>query len=380
MDREVERALVRECIERVQQKRPTMDEAERLVSVEEYRDPARFELEMARLFRPAMNVVGHTGEIENAGDFVTRELHGAPALLVRQDDGSVKAFLNVCRHRGATVELRQSGHCKRFVCPYHAWTYSRDGALASVRFPEGFPTLDIADTKLVELPCREIAGLLFVGGEQSASALPDGTDALAAELTALGLAEPHVALRTTTREWKSNWKLIVDGGLEAYHFRIAHKDTIAGFFPDNVSLYALLGDHLRTVLPRKSVVELEGQPEEEWRLRKHTHLVYNVAPNATLLVQAGHFELIRMTPLSVDTTRIDLTTLVPTSSLEPHLEKATAFFEANHAFSVKTLDEDFSLGEQIQRGLHTNANEHFRFARYEGALGAWHDRVDHKLG
>ncbi len=134
------------------------------------------------------------------------------------------------------------------------------------------------------------------------------------------------------------------------------------------------------MLPRKSVVELATQPEEQWRLRAHTHLVYNVAPNATLLVQAGHFELIRMTPLSVETTRIELTTLAPTASLEPHLEKATAFFEANHAFSVKTLDEDFSLAEQIQRGLRTNANASFRFARYEGALGAWHDRIDAKLG
>ncbi len=380
MDREREKALVRECIERVRQKRPTMDEAERLVPVDEYRDPARFELEMARLFQPAMHVLGHGGEIANAGDFVTRELNGAPVLLVRQDDGSAKAFLNVCRHRGATVELRQAGHCKRFVCPYHAWTYARDGALASVRFPEGFPTLDVASTKLAELPCREVAGLLFVGASPAAAELPEGSEPLAEELRALGLAVPHAALRTTTREWKANWKLIVDGGLEAYHFRIAHRDTIAGFFPDNVSLYELIGDHLRTVLPRTSVVELEGQPESQWRLRKHTHLVYNVAPNATLLVQAGHFELIRMTPLSVGTTRIDLTTLVPTTSLEPHLEKATAFFEANHAFSVKTLDEDFSLAEQIQRGLHTNANEHFRFARYEGALDAWHRRVDAKLG
>jgi len=130
------------------------------------------------------------------------------------------------------------------------------------------------------------------------------------------------------------------------------------------------------VLPRTSLLALDEQPKSEWRIRKHTNLLYSLFPNASLLVQEDHVVLIIMTPLSVGETHIELASLVPAS---PRSERAEQYFRANHAFTVKALDEDFEIAEQIQRGASTGANEHYRFARFEAALSRWHGQIEARL-
>lgn len=382
MERAKEIELLSQCLELTRAERAFVTEDEEaLIPVARYRDTVRFEEERDVLFRPSFNVVAHASQIASPGDFITRDVLGTPVILVRDKDGSAKAFINVCRHRGATVELKERGKCRRFVCPYHAWAYETDGSLAVARQPEGFPTLDVEGTSLLGLPCVEAGGLLFVCPDPDApiAELDEPTRAVVAELEWLGSAE-SIVCESETRVWKANWKLIVDGGLESYHFKIAHRNTIAGFFPDNVSTFEFLGDHIRSILPRSSILTLAAQPESSWDIRQHTHMLYSIAPNASILVQERHFELILMTPLSADLTRVEIATVAPIPTSGERSEKAKAYLAANHAFTKKTLDEDFEIAEQIQRGMKTGANEHFRFATFEGALTQWHRRLEARLG
>ena len=382
MERAKEIALLSQCLELTRARQAFVTEAEEtLIPVERYVDPARFEEERDVLFRPSLNVVAHASHLASPGDFITRDVLGTPVIVVRAVDGSAKAFINVCRHRGATVELRERGSCRRFVCPYHAWAYETDGSLAVARHPQGFPTLDVERTSLRELPCVEAGGLLFVCPEPNApvAELDEATRTIIAELEWLGSNESTVC-ESATRVWNANWKLIVDGGLESYHFKIAHRNTIAGFFPDNVSTFELVGEHVRSILPRSSILTLAEQPEVDWDIRKHTHMLYSIAPNASILVQERHIELILMTPLSVDQTRVEIATVAPMPSSGERSEKAKAYLAANHAFTRQTLDEDFEIAERIQRGMKTGANEHFRFATFEGALAQWHRRLEARLG
>ena len=379
VERTKEIALLSECLELVRDKRALITDEEALIPVARYLDASRFAAER-RLLRRSLNVVGHGSQIAAPGDFITRDVLGTPVLAVRDDDGNARAFVNVCRHRGATVELREEGHCKRFVCPYHAWTYRTDGSLATLRHRDGFPTLDVENTSLVELPCREASGLLWVCPDSNVEhpEPDDATRRLLAELEWLGSPSSTV-FASEKKVWQANWKLIVDGGLEAYHFKVAHRNTIAGFFADNVSTFELLGDHIRFILPRLSILELSDRPESEWNIREHTHLLYSIAPNASVLVQERHFELIVMTPLAPDRTAIEISTIAPAPGPGERSEKARSYLAANHAFTKQTLDEDFEIAEQIQRGMHTGANEVFRFAGFEGALTRWHRRLEQKL-
>ncbi len=380
MEHQKQVELLQRCLELTAREEQYVTDDEFLVPVDKYVDRERFDAEVARFFKRSANVAAHSSELPEPGDFVTRTVVDTPVIIVRQKDGRASAFINVCRHRGATVELRERGRCRRFVCPYHAWAYETDGTLAVVRQPHGFPTLDRAKHGLVRLPCFESAGLVWVCPEPGAvPGAPDvPTRAILDELHGLG-ATDSVVFASTPHIWHANWKLLVDGGLESYHFRIAHRKTIAEFFPDNTSTYEFVGSHVRTVLPRRSILDLANQSKDEWRIRDHTHLVYQLAPNGIVLMQKGYFDLLITTPLAPDRTRVDLMAIVPHPGPDGFTAKSREFWEANHQFTKKTLDEDFTLAEQIQRGIASGANDRFRFAGFEGALTRWHQQLDSKL-
>lgn len=378
MNRDTELRLIRESLATVGAARPPADGAEREVPVELYLDRVRYDVEVERFHRGAYNLVAHRSELATPGAFRTMDVVGAPVILVRDDAGRARAFLNVCRHRGATVELREHGQCKRFVCPYHAWTYRTDGGLDHVRHRDGFPSLDVDATSLKELPCVERGPFVWVCPDPDATPRFDaGAERLIDELA--GFDDGYAVYRRERRVWRANWKLFVEGGIESYHFKIAHRETIASLFTDTRSTYEVYDGHLRSVLPKSTLAELAERPESEWRLAEHANILYTINPNATALVQGGHYALISMSPVDIDATQIDIATVgrpVPEGAAG---EKVRAFLEANHTFTLKTLEEDFRLAEQIQRGLATPANTHLRFATFEGALGAWHDHLDARL-
>jgi nitrite reductase/ring-hydroxylating ferredoxin subunit len=111
--------------------------------------------------------VAHAGQLPEAGSFVTADAAGAPLLVIRQDDGSVRAVANVCRHRGARVETEPAGRRKMFACPYHRWCYTRTGALRSIPFEDGFAGAGRADLGLAEHPSALTGNLVWVVPDRS---------------------------------------------------------------------------------------------------------------------------------------------------------------------------------------------------------------------
>lgn len=377
MDVAKQRELLEACRGPALERRRPLGGDETHVPVSLYLDPERFVAERA-LQRRSLNLVAHSSELPTPGRFLSIDVGGTPVLLVRGNDGVARAFLNVCRHRGARVERRASGHCKRFVCPYHAWTYHTDGTLAHVRHPEGFPSVEDETISLTALACVEEGPFLWVCPTPGLTPpLDDDARGLVAEIEGLGLGGLSVHAREG-KVWTANWKLLVEGGLESYHFKIAHRGTVGPLFTDTGSVYTVYGDHLRSVLPRTSVSSLSPD-DGPWSLLEHANVLYTFSPNASILAQDGHFAVILMTPLAIDQTRIDLLTVGRPAPEGEAGARRRAFLESNHAFTVKTLEEDFALAEEIQRGLATGANDTLRFGRYEDALTAWHQRLDERL-
>ena len=144
-----------------------------------------------------------------------------------------------------------------------------------------------------------------------------------------------------------------------------------------MSSYERFGPHLRSILAKRSLTELSEQPVADWRLRDHSQVLYSIFPVNQLLVQADHFAWIQLEPLSASSTRIRLSTLAPADRLESDAD--LAHWAKNHAITRKTLAEDFVIGESIQSGLESGANEHLRFGRFEGALADFNATVDSRL-
>ena len=364
MDRALELNLIEELLGLREAKTHFLDQAIEFNSVDHYQSEIIFNEERESIFARLPAVAAHVCEIPNPGDFVKREAAGRSIIVTRDAEGKARAFLNVCRHRGTLLVSEESGCKHRFTCPYHAWTYANSGELVSAPHLEsGFPDLDKAQYSLKALQCDERFGFIWVVANPEVTVDFEHYFApIADEAEALDLADMAIA-REEKKIHKSNWKILVEGGLESYHFKVAHRKTIGPYFEDNLSSYQMLGDHMRSVLMRSSMHTLKELPPSQWRLRDHANIIYTFFPTTQLLVQQDHIVWINSRPVSATETELRLVTLAPTSRLEDD-----TYWEKNHRITSNTLNEDFVIGESIQAGLATGANEQMTFGRFEGAL------------
>ena len=376
MERAIELELIEELVELKQTKTPFLDSDIGTADVGHYTDPARFESENKAIFRRMPHAAAHVSELAGPGDYRRIELAGLPVLLTRDKEGAAHAFLNVCRHRGAQL-VEEEGGCKhRFTCPYHAWTYSSGGDLIGApHFDSGFPGMDKGELSLKPLPLREAMGLIWVvptPGENFDFDAWLGT--IGDEFGALDLENATIAAEDTL-DIAANWKILIEGGIEAYHFKVAHRATIAPFFEDNLSSYQMFGNHMRSILPRATMAKLSPDERENWRIRDHANILYTFFPLTQFLVQQDHTVMIRSTPLAADRTQLRIATLAPKDGPDAE-EKDATHWARNHKITRVTLDEDFDIGEGIQRGLASGANERLTFGRFEGALTTFNQAVD----
>jgi len=364
MERETEIGLIEELLGLREAKSHYLDDEIEFNSVDQYQSEAIFQRERDHMFARLPAVAAHVSELPNAGDFVKREIAGRSILVTRDAHGEARAFLNICRHRGTQLVDDESGCKHRFTCPYHAWSYANTGELVSVpHMDTGFPDLDKAQYSLKSLQCEERFGFIWVIATPDVSFDFDAYYApIAAEAEGLDLANMAIA-HEEKKIHNSNWKILVEGGIESYHFKVAHRKTIGPYFEDNLSSYQMLGDHMRSVLMRSSMHVLRDQPTDQWRLRDHANIIYTFFPTTQLLVQKDHVVWINSRPVSAGQTELRLATLAPKSRLGEE-----AYWEKNHQITSTTLNEDFVIGESIQNGFASGANDVITFGRFEGAL------------
>ena len=368
MNQSIQIALVERVLHHIEKRTTDCEASSHAQPVEAYLSESRLAAELEALFRRRPVLFGHVSEVAGPGDFITRDVAGVPLLVVRQDDGALAGFINVCRHRGTCVVSAERG-CgrKSFVCPYHGWTYGRDGVLAGVPDGYGFPEIAAGRDGLVPVPLAEVAGFIATG----AIDLPP---AIAGDLASFGLASHHV-YAPTRMERPINWKLAFDIFLESYHLRVAHRDTIYPLFFDNLGLVDAFEPHLRTVFPKRSIRQLPGTPPESWVLRAHANILYVLFPNTIVLIEPDHAAVLHVFPAAVDRCVIESYTLIP----EPADERAARYWDRNNEILYKAIAEDFALGESIQRNLGSGANPALRFGRFEHALAYFHRWVERAL-
>lgn len=187
-----------------------------------YCDGAVFEQDMERIFRRLWLLVDHDSRIPETGDYFLFEIAGESIIVIRGEDGAVRAFYNVCRHRGSRICLEPSGRRKVLACPYHAWSYRLDGSLKAARLmPEGF---DPADYGLHPCHLRVLDGLIFVNLAEGEA--PDFDQEAAPMLPYLrqhDLTRAKVAHRAVYPTG-ANWKLVVENFFECYHCAPAHPE------------------------------------------------------------------------------------------------------------------------------------------------------------
>ena len=187
-----------------------------------YVDPAVAAFERERIFRRAWQYAGRTGEVARPGDYVATRAGELPVVLVRDTDGELRAFLNVCRHRGSLL-CEGSGNAKTLRCPYHAWTYDLDGSLRAAPRSNREPGFEREELGLRPLAVDTWGPFVFVHPDFDAAPLAETLGDLPAAVASAGV--DVAALRFHHRSWsryEANWKICAENFLECYHCAVAH--------------------------------------------------------------------------------------------------------------------------------------------------------------
>lgn len=337
--------------------------------VANYLSDERFNAEIA-LLRSLPVVYCLSAMLPDNGSYVARRAAGSPLLVVRGDDGKVRAFINGCRHRGMQV-AKDSGCARSFVCPYHAWTYGLDGELRHIPGKTGFPGVELQENGLVEVGALEQGGLVYVNqsGPVDATMLEDVPELFTSQQAFFDQSE-------YTDE--ANWKLLAETTMEGYHIRSLHKKSFFPYGLDNITLVENFGVHSRVIFPFKRIEKLRDIEPKDQRLDGMITSVYQLFPNVAVSVLSKHSTVTIFEPLSPTRTQMLIyrATNVTSDGVSTDIDdaKRDAGFVKDAGF-----DEDREAACAIQGTLGTQANQHLTFGHFEKAIVHFHKNLAQHL-
>lgn len=187
-----------------------------------YHDPSFFEAEKSAFLRASPQIVCHENEIPMPGDWRSLDFLGASIIVMRGDDGQVRAFANVCRHRGSRLVDGEGGCARLLTCPYHAWSYDRQGALVGVPQRGDYADFDNADYGLLPIGLERWHGFLFVRLEEGLPSVADMMEPYEDEIVPYRFEELQAIGRVTLRPRDLNWKTIADNYSDHLHIPVGH--------------------------------------------------------------------------------------------------------------------------------------------------------------
>jgi nitrite reductase/ring-hydroxylating ferredoxin subunit len=338
--------------------------------VRHYRDPDRWRAEVATIHQRLPLPVALTCELPEPGSYKAVNVAGTPVVVVRDTAGQVRASVNACRHRGAELVPEGLGSARRFTCPYHAWSYDLAGCLVGVAGQETFGPVDRPSMGLVQLPVEERYGLIFVSLDPMATIDLDAWlgPRVSMLLEGIGLERGY---RFSTRTLPGpNWKLVVDGYLEGYHFAALHAKTVLKTNFSNMATFDRLGPHGRIAFALRSIVPFVDLPRSEWDPAACAGPILWLFPGLAI---AGGWRstmaVAMVLPGTTPGTSYTEQRIVLRNPPRDELERRAAE-HAREWFHDVTLDEDYATGEGVQRGLAALGDRDFVFGRNE--LGVQH--------
>ena len=184
-------------------------------------------LEQAQIFAKEWLCAGRADAAPNAGDYFTFTIAGHPLFIIRQDDGGLRAFSNVCLHRMMRL-LEGEGNCKSIICPYHAWTYDKQGQLTAAPFMKTRTGFDMTKMKLPEVRCEVWQGWVYLTLNQKAQSLAVRLKELETYIEGYGMAQ-YRQISSEDEVWDTNWKNLTENFMRAIICRCTPQNTGRAF-------------------------------------------------------------------------------------------------------------------------------------------------------
>ena len=345
-----------------------------------YRDPDFLEAEKERVFATSWQIVCHLSDIPRPGDYHTLDFLGEPLIAVRSEDGHIKAFFNVCRHRAARLLDAGSGHCPgRIVCPYHAWTYDLSGRLTAVPSRKEFGNFSPDDYGLKPVETEIYKGFIFVRLEPGLPSVADMLAPYESELAAYRLEELQPLGRVTLRTRHVNWKNVTDNYSDGMHINVAHPgltrlfgqsygieaqpwvDKMFGYLRDVASSQRSERMY-QAVLPRAP--HLSDERQRLW-------IYFKLWPNIAFDIYPDQIDFMQMIPISPSETLIrEIAYAHPDGRREMRVARYL-----NWRINRRVSAEDKVLIERVQTGMNSRSYSPGPLGRNEVSLRSFARRM-----
>jgi choline monooxygenase len=345
-----------------------------------YLDPELIEAEQERIFERTWQLIGHVSAVPRPGSYTTGFAGSQPVLVVRDDEHALRAYRNVCRHRGSCL-LSGSGQCKGAIrCRYHGWTYKFDGTLIGAPEARQFgERLNKSALGLMGARVEELCGLVFVNLDPDATPLADLVGDLPARLERYRIPtlEPFAP---SGGHQPANWKVVAENYLEGYHIPIAHPALMRML--DYKHYDTELHEHYAWI-----EAPLRKKPSSNWLERAYAQLVTPmpglseedrrtwryvfIYPNTTIDLYPDQINTWQMLPDGVGRTR-DVFAGYRAANSGP---RTRAVQRLNNWLNAVVLKEDIDLVENVQLGLKTRGYRCGPLSRRESGVAWFADRI-----
>jgi choline monooxygenase len=345
-----------------------------------YTDPALLDAEQELIFERTWQLAGHVSALPRTGSYVTARAGTQPVLVVRDEHGELRAYRNVCRHRGSRL-LSGSGQCKAAIrCRYHGWTYRLDGSLIGV--PEGLAFEGLDKSALGLLPARVevMCGLVFVNLDPGATPLAELVGDLPQRLARYRIDSLEPFAESGGSRQPANWKVVADNYLEGYHIPIAHPGLMRmldykRYDVEVAEHYVWFESPLRDKpssnrlerLYARMVTPMPGLGPDDRRVWRYAFIY----PNTTIDLYPDQVNTWQMLPDGVAATADTWGSYRP-----PGADPRTRLVQwANQRLNTLVLDEDIDLVDNVQQGLQTRGYRCGPLGAREAAVSWFADRV-----
>ncbi len=324
-----------------------------------YTNPEILKLENEAIFKKEWQFACHVSQIQEAGDSICRSIAGNPILIVRTNQMDIRAFYNVCKHRGGPVAVKK-GTQSVLQCQYHGWTYLMDGSLRGVPQFDRVDLFDKKDFGLEPVRCEVWCGLVFISLNTSPVPLGQVVSGIEDRIKPIDLE--NMTYRTTTVDLiNCNWKVYADNYLEGYHIPIVHPE-LAGML-----------DYRNYVTETEEYYSLQFSPFKEKSDENPYHaedgkaFYYFIYPNIMLNILPGRLQTNIIEPVGHDQCKVIFDFFY--SDITKAEERGTVGSDLK--ISGEIQQEDIEICELVQKGLGSQAYHKGRFS-VERELGVWH--------
>ena len=344
-----------------------------------YCDPAVFEREGERIHRAMWNAACPAEDLQEPGDYRLVEIAGDSLIVVRGQDGVIRAHHNVCRHRGTRLVEGEAGCLAGLIqCPYHAWTYGLDGQLRRAPHMDRVEGFSVSDYPLASAACEEWAGIVFVRVAGEGPDLVEQLGPAAPRLAPWGVAALRSA-HTEHYDLKANWKLVVQNFSECLHCPVIHPQLqrfshyLSGenypVTPGAIGSAMDLADGIETLSTDGKLV---GEPLPELSAADRRLVAYDILlPNAMLCLHPDYVVRYLMRPLDVGRTTIRCDWLFSEETLAGEEFDPARAVEFWHTTNL----QDWHVSELAQRGIASSAYRPGPYSNREDQL--W--QIDHLI-